>query len=575
MIRSMSVLTASVVVVSGSFAHGNDVLVTVVNGANATNGKSIAAFAYDPVNDRMFITNYGSSPFSGQGAIRLITNVSSSQTATDVLSEGQLQLYYRNNDTNRSVTTPLLSGFLFNPTTIGSFEPYTMIWATDASLTRLPSSTIVDPAATKRFYRFDPSVTPDTYPVNAITTLTTLSDLQNVVGTSNTSSNWGRQFAWSNDGQRIYHMDTSAVFGGVWKLNPLTGQADRLVAVSGANTEVAVLNPGGSVDRIVFRGTGTNEGGLNYIDYDASTNTTSSIGVLLSIDALKDFLDQGDVTPTTFSATSDNQGNLYFNSTSGTGTVMRLDPQGRLISLVNRAQRQAFLNDSPNSNTLRMQVRQIAHPTAGTIQQLLYAENKTQSVTGINIYKVGDFDRNGLVDSTDRMMFLSALTPRGTPILSEELDNKGKYDLNGNGSVDWKDVKILQSFLGFQNGDVDLDGALTLNDLDILGANYYTLGGSANKTWAQGDIASLDPLSTVYSATASDANLVNQVDVNLFAHTWLNVLGFPHLTIEQVDSRGYTGQFRQDVLAALVPEPGMLTLLGAGMGILLRRRRVS
>mgnify|MGYP005836102531 CR=1 FL=1 len=569
----MSVLTASVVVVSGSFAHGNDVLVTVVNGANATNGKAIAAFAYDPVNDRMLVTNYGSSPFSGLGAIRLITNVSSSQTATDVLSEGQLQLYYRNNDTNRSVTTPLISGFLFNPQTVGSFAPYTMIWATDASLTRLPSSTTVDPAATKRFYRFDPSVIPDTYPVNAITTLTTLSDLQNVVNTSNTSSNWGRQFAWSNDGQRIYHMDTSTAFGGVWKLNPLTGQADRLVAVSGANTEVAVLNPGGGVDRIVFRGTGPDEGGLVYIDHDASTNTTSSIGVLLSRDALKDFLDQGDVIPTTFSATSDSQGNLYFNSTNGTGTVMRLDPQGRLVTLVNRAQRQAFLNDSPNSNTLRMQVRQIVHTTAGTIQQLLYAENKTQSVTGINIYKVGDFDRNGLVDSADRAMFLSALTPRGTPISSEELSNKGKYDLNGNGSVDWKDVKILQSFLGFQNGDVNLDGALTLDDLDILGANYYTLGGSADKTWAQGDIASLDPLATVYNATAADANLVNAVDVNLFAHTWLNVLGFPHLTLGQVDSRGYTGQFRLDVMAALVPEPGMLTLLGVGMGLVLRRRR--
>lgn len=571
--RSMSVLTASVVVVYGSFAYGNDVLVTVVNGANATNGKSIAAFAYDPVNDRMFVTSYGSSPYSGQGAIRLITNVSGSQTATDVLSEGQLQLYYRNNDTNRSVTTPLVSGFLFNPQTVGSFAPYTMIWATDASTTRFPNSTIVDPAATKRFYRFDPSVIPDNYPVNAITTLTTLNDLQNIVNTTNTTSNWGRQFAWSNDGQRIYHMDISTAFGGVWKLNPLTGQADRLVSLSSVNTEVAVLNPGTGVDRIVFRGTGSNEQGLDYIDYDPSTNTTSSIGVLLSVDALKDFLDQGNIQPNILSATSDSQGNLYFNSISGTGTIMRLDPQGRLVVLANKAQREAFLNDSPNVNTLRMQVRQIVHPTAGTIQQLLYAENKTRSVTGVNIYKVGDFDRNGLVDSMDRTMFLSALTPRGTPISSGELSTKGKYDLNGNGSVDWKDVKILQSFLGFQNGDVNLDGALTLDDLDILGANYYTLGGPANKTWAQGDIASLDPLATVYDATAADANLVNAVDVNLFAHTWLNVLGLPHLTIEQMDSRGYTGQFRLDVLEALVPEPGMLTLLGAGMGLVLRRRR--
>lgn len=574
--RFTSIFATTIVALSGQFSSANDVLVTVVNGTNATNGKAIGAFAYDPVNDRMYVTSYGSSPYSGQGAIRLITNVSSSQTVTDVLSEGQLQLYYRSNDTSRSVTTPLVSGFLFNPQTIGSYAPYTMIWATDASATRLPNgSSIIDPAHTKRFYRFDPSVTPDPYPVNALTTLATLSNLQTAISTTNTSSNWGRQFAWSNDGQWIYHMDPSAVFGGVWKLNPLTGQATRISTITDANTEVAVLNPGNGFDRIVFRGTGSNNGGLDYVDHNPTTNTTSSVTPLLSASTLKDFLDQGDDTPTIFSATSDNQGNLYFNSTNGTGTVMRLDPQGRLIALVNRAQRNAFLGNTSNANTLRMQVRQIVHPTAGTIQQLLYAENKTQSVTGINIYQVGDFDRNGQVNATDRAAFLAALTPRGTSIWESELGTKGKYDLNGNGSIDWKDVKILQSFLGFQNGDVNLDGALTLDDLDVMGANYYTLGGPANKTWAQGDIASLNPLATTYEATASDANLVNSVDVNLFAYTWLNVLGLPQLTLEQINSRGYTGQFRQDVIAALVPEPGTLALLWAGAGVLLRQRRRS
>jgi hypothetical protein len=556
-------------------AASGDVLTTVVDQANSTAGKSIGAFAYDPINDRMFVTSYGSSPFDAPGAIRLISNVSGTQVATNVISEGQLQLFYRDNDTTRSVTFPILSGFLFNPKSIGSFAPYSRVWAADASLTRLPGgSNTTDPAATKRYYRFDPSVTPDVYPTNALTSLATLSDLQAHVSTTSTSSNWGRQFAWSNDGQWIYHNDSSAAFGGTWKLNPVTGESVRISAVV-ANTEVAVLDPGGGVDRIVFRGTGANVGGLDYIDHNASTQTTSAATPLLEAGVLADFLDQGNVAPITFSATSDPAGNLYFNSTSGTGTVMRLDPQGRLISLVSKAERAEFLGASPNSNTLRMQLRQINHATAGKINQLLYAENADKSVSGINIFDVGDFDRDGSETMADRAMFLASLSPRGTAMPSGTVTANGRYDLNGNGSIDWKDVKILQTFLGFENGDVNLDGSLTLEDLDVMAANYYTFGGAADKTWADGDIASLDPLATVYAADAADANIVNSVDVNLFAQTWLNVLGLPQLTIEDVDGRGYTGQFRSDVISALVPEPATLSILASAAFALTRRRRIA
>ena len=42
-----------------------------------------------------------------------------------------------------------------------------------------------------------------------------------------------------------------------------------------------------------------------------------------------------------------------------------------------------------------------------------------------------------------------------------------KFDLNGNDAVDWKDVKILQQFYPFPDGDTGIDQVL--NDIRARG----------------------------------------------------------------------------------------------------------
>ncbi|HEY0010174.1 MAG TPA: dockerin type I domain-containing protein, partial [Tepidisphaeraceae bacterium] len=411
---------------------------------------------------------------------------------------------------------------------------------------------------------------------------------------STASSNWGRQYAWSTDGQFTYHLDSSATttsgVGGLWKINAATGQAVRLSAALASSTEPAVLNMGGGIDRIVTRGGTANNGGLDYVNHNTTTGVTSAPQILLTAAALADFLDRpGGLTPTVTTAalTSDASGNLYFNdsnsNTSGTRVVLKLDPQGRLIKITSGAERQAFYDGvSPNSNTNRMQTRTIQHPTAGSITQLMFADTTTDSVQGANVFTPGDFNRDGAVTAADRSSFLSALTPRGTRLVPAAatvaqtqaiLNASARYDLNGNGSVDWKDVKILQPFLNFADGDVNLDGQLNLIDLTVLSENYYTLGGAADKTWGDGDIASANPFSTTYAATAADANLVNLVDVQNLAYAWLYTLNQPTLTEAQLSS--FNGQFRSDVeyAFATVPEPTTAALLAPIVAAALARRR--
>jgi hypothetical protein len=120
-----------------------------------------------------------------------------------------------------------------------------------------------------------------------------------------------------------------------------------------------------------------------------------------------------------------------------------------------------------------------------------------------------------------------------------------RFDLNGNSIVDWRDVKVLQDFTGFATGDVNFDFTLGLDDLDVLGANYFTTASPLDKIWTTGDLGSVDPL---YAVDAVDANLVNAVDVNLFADAWFGLE--QSITETDLTSRGYTGQFLDDVLAA-------------------------
>jgi hypothetical protein len=324
---------------------------------------------------------------------------------------------------------------------------------------------------------------------------------------------------------------------------------------------------------VLFAGTSAsnNDGGISFID--VTSGSASAEQVLVSSAVLSDFLDRpSPVTADVRAMTTDDAGNVYF-SEIGTSTLIRLDPQGRLAKVTTRNERDlAFTGvvgtaPTPNSNNLRLQTHQHAHPTAGSITRVMYVESSPLNfVAAVDAFNPIDFNRNGSADAADIALFKSKLGTRGAA--SSVAD--ARYDLNGNGSIDWKDVKILQSFAPWiRDGDANMDGIVDFTDLNILRDNYLGTG----KTWLEGDFASLLAGSNVYLPTAADVNVVDYVDLQTLSNTWLNVLGQPAPTETELDANGYTGQFRSDVIAAFnIPEPvtiGLLPLVGLMMG---RRR---
>ncbi|TWT29755.1 hypothetical protein KOR34_50730 [Posidoniimonas corsicana] len=539
-----------------------DNLELLVDELTATNENAIAAFGYNPTDDTMFISSFGAG-----GALRKVSNVSTAPTSEIYVTETELQLYYRDGDPDRSVLSPLQSAIQLNPLPIidgeNTIPAYSMAIINDNGRTREPGSNTTDPAATKRFYQYNLE------PVDfmngedgrdVFTTLATLADMQAAVGEISTSSNQGRQGAWSGDGQFLYFADSSTSFGGVWKLNPISGAIEQLLAgARDTNIEPAVLTSEG-VDTVFISGADeVNDGGIDSFTYDGVTVGPRTTHV--SAAALQDFLElSGDDVADVRSMTADGDGNLYFNSTDSSPNrrgIFRLDPEGRLAKVVGYAERDLFFtgqldsSPNPNSNTLRMQTRTVTHPTAGEVTQVMYAESSpVNSVAGAYAFEPGDFDRDGDLDSDDLGMLATALTTRGVEIID---DGDYRFDMNANAVVDWKDVKILQQFAEFPTGDANLDGALDFTDLDILNANYHLAAADADKTWLTGDIASFV---AGYPAAAFDANAVNLADLVEFAGEWVDTLA-QAISEEDLTTR-YTGGFLDDALVAFGFAPSSL-----------------
>lgn len=559
----------AVLSVSSAAVAQVDNLQVLVTTGDATGGNAISSAAYDAGSDTAYVTSFGAG-----GALRRITGVSTPTPVSQIMvSEGQLQLFYRDGDPTRSVSTPLQSGLIFNPVPVGAIPAFGSLWISDNGFTRFPSpSTATDPDATKRVYRYNlqaPPVGGDGRDV--FTTQVTLSHLRNASGGGTASDNFGRQMAFSPDGQSIYAADSSVAHGGIYRIDAEMGAIARL-HVGRINTEPAVLQVG-SADRVLFAGTAasSNDGGISYVDVNGTM--ASAEQVLISSATLTDFLDRPTpVTADVRAMTTDDAGNVYFNDI-GTSTLIRLDPQGRLSKVTTRNERDlAFTGEvgsapTPNSNNLRLQTYQYAHPTAGSITRVVYVESTPLNfVAAADAFNPIDFNRDGSADAADIALFKAKLGTRGAA--SSIAD--ARYDLNGSGSIDWKDVKILQSFAPtIRDGDANMDGTVDFTDLNTLRDNYLGTG----KTWLEGDFASLLAGSNVYLPTAADVNVVDYVDLQTLANTWLNVLGQPAPTETELDANGYAGQFRSDVIAAFnIPEPvtiGLLPLVGLMMG---RRR---
>ncbi len=205
------------------------------NGAG-TAVNSQGAVGYDPSTDAAYASTFGAGL-----SMRKITGVGTAPLSTVQFSESQLQQFLRDGNPDRSVLTPIISGIVLNPLPVGAFPAYSFAIITDIGTTRLPASSTNDPAATKRLYRYNlqavgPAGTPAPPYGDArdlMTTLVTLSDLNAAKGAAptNTSSNFGRQGAFSTDGQSYYSIDSATALGGVYKTDVLTGATSLIVAM--------------------------------------------------------------------------------------------------------------------------------------------------------------------------------------------------------------------------------------------------------------------------------------------------------------------------------------------------------
>lgn len=641
----------------------------------ATGGDAIGGFAITPDGNTIWSGSYGS-----QGQIRKVTYNGSTWVPTiNVVTQSSWANYIVADGTQTSATPNLntwssAQGFLgamaLNPApiTLGTvtYAPGTLMLMNQFGANLNDGVTPVanrtyDAVNTKRLYWYNMTQTGQPLPATGsstapgprtdydgdnisdwndqFSTILTQGDFNTFASNSSNTqtTNQGRAWAFSSDGQSIYQNDTSSTFGGIYKIDlTKTGPAAIQRVISNTNlavNEVTVINTadrdfgfGSAGDQLLMladsQSATFNRNGINaYLD-DGTTFHDATPVAVFSEAQFREFADWGGTTAFR-SLTTDGTGTLYAFETQS-NMLFRFDSEGRFAKVVSEEERKAFIKSTGmnvGTSVLELKTRTNTTANAFPVTEVLYEDATAATILGMLDYKTGDFDYDNDVDATDKAAFLAALRGRG--VANPGLQNH-KFNLNGNSSastgnatnttsnpnavanlviadsiIDWKDVKILQTFLDFPDGDTNLDGVLDITDLNIMRDNYYTLSGATDKTWAQGDFASLDPHSDIYGqwvaddptkpdtttyhfVLPSDNGLVNLVDLQLLADTWKSHPEFAQLTWADLALNGYTGQFRLDVIAAFnllepsaaaVPEPNTCTLLLLGAGFLARRRR--
>ncbi len=466
---------------------------------------SLAAYTYDPIADTMYVTAYGNP------AVVKVTNVSTpaTQLPLPTVYETTLQLYYRDGNPNRGVATPLQGGLLLNPKPIGSNAAYSLALIADGGYTRYPASNTVDPAVTKKFYTYNLGVA--AIPgdgTDVFTTRVTLADLQSASGTTSTSNNLARQFAWSGDGQSIYFTDSSAAYGGLWKLGAVSGSPQRILNEDDTSAEPAVM-PSAGGDRIFFSGGGStgNVGGIDVVTHDGSTTSARQVAVATS--KLLDFFEVSATMPSqrvqSLTTVGDDLYFVFYNNSSGTNPlyrfpgVYRQDAAGRLSKVVNKTERESVFPGLLNYRVLdRLQSRQITYTgTANSfpVTELLYRESLAQTVAGATAFKPVDFNRDNAVTAADLALLVPQVTVRGQ--VQTDVTNL-RFDMNGNDTIDWKDVQIVEGFLDYVadpalagrivpalpiQADTNLNGVVDFADFQVMQTNFET----TSLAFTQGD----------------------------------------------------------------------------------------
>jgi hypothetical protein len=527
---------------------------TIVSGTISVPSSTIQAFGYDPLNDSVFTVN------ASGNALSLISNVDTSPTPQVQVTNGEWLKFEKGGNLGNGGGGPLPGSMLLNPDPIPSLgltTSYSTAIIMDGAL--VVTTPAQAPGLTQKMYRYNLQQDTSGDANNEFTSMITLDKLQTAAGQASTvtTTNLFRQPAWSGDGQSLYFTDTSAAFGGLWTQSAGGGSPTRLLATSAdINTEPAVLSTGGT-DTIYFRGGGTtnNQGGLDKITYDGTTASARTIAVKAS--TINDFLELSTGSIQCASMCSDAAGNLYFNDGAGAraGSIFCLDPQGRMYVVVSALERSDEFGGTRNSNTLRMQPRTTSYtsPVAGVgsfnVTQILYEDlgvsgAATNIIAGADVFRPGDFNRDNRLDQTDVAEFQAALTPKGIPASASNL----KFDMNGNGEVSYKDVKIFQSFDGFADGDANMDGTVNALDFNAM-ANGYS---GTSDTWLQGDFTGDNTVDSAdFAILASNYGIVTPPPVNPPA--------------------GAATPFGQ--LGDIVPEPGAIAGLAIA-SLLLRRNRL-
>jgi autotransporter-associated beta strand protein len=464
-------------------------------------GSSLAAFTYDPTADTMFVTAYGNP------SVVKVSGVTppATQAAGPTVYETTLQLFYRDGDPNRSVTLPLQGGILLNPKPVGGNAAFSFALIADGGNTRYPASTTVDPAASKKFYTYNLGTAAISGTgTDVFTTRVTLANLQSVAGSTATSTSLARQFAWSGDGQSIYFVDSSPGYGGLWKLGALAGNPQRILAADMENTEPGVRSAGG-IDTIFFSGGSGNLGGIDFVTHDGAA--TSGRQTRVSSATLAGFFEVSGTMPSqriqSLTTVGDDLYFLFYTNASGTKPesrhpgIYRYDAQGRLSKVVNRTQRAAALG-GVNLVFDRLQSRAITFSGSSgdfPVTQLLYREGGVNTVAGATVFKPVDFNRDNVVTAADLSLLVPQVTVRGQ-VKAAVADLT--FDMNGNDTVDWKDVQIVEGFLDYApdptlagrivptlpiQADADLNGVVDFNDFQVMRGNYNL----ASQAFTQGD----------------------------------------------------------------------------------------
>ncbi len=361
----------------------------------------------------------------------------------------------------------------------------------------------------------------------------------------------GHFFTWSSDGKSIYISHWGRDYGGIYKVQVETGDVGWIYESApdpcdkGIYTEVAMVPSSvrdfgqGSGDQVIYgHYDPQNPGGLSFIVDDGNSVTGSH--PLVTAEAMWQFLELGKTyidpnDPNQFdpndpndvwdpngtqeqarvmAAAADANGVVYFYEAESYGMYM-YDQLGRLVCLNNKAQQNAFnrsqegLSEWIGGGMLHLQPRDANHPETGeTITQVMYRSNNSWAV-GLNVYRPGDFDRDGAVDANDTSFFVdqyrltrdALVDPNELPAYTdgEIYIDYIKADLNGsaqpvkqgeplygleNVAVTIKDLEVLLQFVNLWQGDLDWDGDVDATDQSTLNGNL----GMAHPTVFDGDL---------------------------------------------------------------------------------------